>query len=332
MQPKKKTAVRAEKKAASHSDLARLAGQAFNRLSWSEDLLKRCQSLKRKPVAHFQSVERLYEWFLTPISLWPFNIHDVLAAALDDLERGKPLRSDHRLLLSLLPPLPAEKAVLAATEHEHDVHAGRYEHLVKATDAKFLAEERELAGSKELRADWQRIKEAFPVSEYADHKGVVRRSMASERNLRQDFALDWSDPSQRFQATFDAFCAKWNLYGMQKNRPLLLKLSVNLTAFGTMIFIPSYWSLDFRRDFDTGAISRLHRARVPHRQGAAITENKLHRRKLAAKLRELDAEAKRSGLRGEKKHQFLCTGLSLHPETDAKQFSRLRKEFPESLT
>ena len=56
------------------------------------------------------------------------------------------------------------------------------------------------------------------------------------------------------QAVFDAFCMRWNLYGMQGDRPLVTKLSVNLTPHGTMIFIPAYWSFDYKRDVVRAAL------------------------------------------------------------------------------
>jgi hypothetical protein len=119
----------------------------------------------------------------------------------------------------------------------------------------------------------------------------------------------------------------WNLYGMLHDEPLLLKLAVNLTPYATMIVIPAYWSLDPKRDVRWGEIARLHRARARQRQGAALKEGKEHRRKQVLKLGELDAEAKRRGLRGELKHAFLCEGLGWVPETSAKRLSRLRTEF-----
>ena len=114
---------------------------------------------------------------------------------------------------------------------------------------------------------------------------------------------------------------------MQNDEPLLLKLAVNLTPHGTMIFIPSYWSFDPKRDIRWDAIAALHKVRVPKRQGTALAEGHAERMKLAEKLRTLDAEARRLALRGEKKHAFLCAGLGWVPETSAKRIGRLRAEF-----
>ena len=49
--------------------------------------------------------------------------------------------------------------------------------------------------------------------------------------------------------------------------------------------------------------------------------------KAAEKLRRLDQEALRLGLKGEKKHEFLCAGLGWVPGTSPKRISRLRAEF-----
>ena len=140
--------------------------------------------------------------------------------------------------------------------------------------------------------------------------------------------MDWKEPWHRFQAAFDAFCARWDLYGMQGDKPLTMKLSVNLTPHGTMIFIPAYWSFDAKRDVSWAAVKKLHGARALKKQGEALTEGLEERRANAAKLRKLDREVKRLGLRGDKKHEFLCDGLGWVADTSPKRFSLLRKEFP----
>lgn len=167
----------------------------------------------------------------------------------------------------------------------------------------------------------------WDVSRFQDHKGVIRRTLSAERNLRQPFAVNWKKRADRFQAVFDAFCWRWNLYGMQDDKPLLIKLSVNLTPQGTMIFIPAYWSFDAKRDVRWDAVMKLHRARANKMQGSVLAEGLETRRAMAAKLRSLDQEAHRLGLRGDKRHAFLCRKLGLVEGTDPKRISRLRKEF-----
>jgi phosphatidylserine/phosphatidylglycerophosphate/cardiolipin synthase-like enzyme len=87
---------------------------------------------------------------------------------------------------------------------------------------------------------------------------VIRRTMATERNFRPWFSVNPRQAGEVFRAAFDAFCLRWNLYGMQNDEPLLLKLAVNITPFGTMTHIPSYWSLDPKRDIRWDAISAVH--------------------------------------------------------------------------
>ncbi len=199
--------------------------------------------------------------------------------------------------------------------------------LVKAS-AKFDSIEEELAESAELQADWKRITELFEVESHADRKGVIRRTMVAERGFRPGFGLQWDSPAARFQAVFDAFCQRWNLYGMENGRPLVLKLSVNLTPHGTMIFIPSYWSLDPTRDVAWREVTALHKTRVPKRQGAALAASRRQRKRDAAKARRLTDEAKQRGLHGDKGREHIFAGLKWDKNTDPSRLRRLLKEFP----
>jgi hypothetical protein len=261
-----------------------------------------------------------------PTTLWPFNIQDVLADCLAVLEKGNRLNSRHRLLIDLLPEPPNETICAAVAEHELHVETGTYENLVK-TQAKYSQNELAITADPELRRQWGRIKAAFNVQAYRDYKGVIRRTMGAERNLRPSFSVNVLRQEEVFRAAFDAFCLRWNLYGMQNEDPLLLKLAVNITPYGTMIHIPAYWSFDPKRDIRWDAVAGLHRVRVSGRQGLALAEGLADRMKAAKKLRRLDAEVLRRGLKGEEKHEFLCSGLGWVPGTSAKRISRLRAEF-----
>ena len=304
-------------------DLGKLKGRAFHMVEWAEDVLRRYHSLS-KPTT--QQLRPLYNWMFVPPTLWPFNIHDVLTDCLVALEKGKRLNSRQRLLIDLLPEPPNETICAAVAEHEHQVHKGAYENLFK-TQAKYSQNELAISADPELRRQWTRIKAAFNVQAYRDHKGVIRRTMGAERNLRPSFSVNSRRRDDLFRATFDAFCLRWNLYGMQNDKPLLLKLAVNLTPYGTMIHIPAYWSFDPKRDIRWDAIAKLHRTRVPGRQGSVLAEGLAQRMKDVKKLRRLDKEAIRLGLKGEKKHEFLCAGLGLDVRTSPKRLARLRVEF-----
>ena len=308
-------------------DLAKLNARAFDRADWAEKALQRYHSVIEKLDAVVaQQLSGLYRWMFVPPTLWPFNVQDVLEDCLAALEQGKRLNSRHGLLIELLPDPPDETICAGVAAHELHVQKGNYENLVK-TQAKYAQNELAIRTDPELRRQWARIKAAFDVQTYRDHKGVIRRTMNTERNLRPSFSVNLRRREDVFHAAFDAFCMRWNLYGMQNDEPLPLKLTVNLTPHGTMIHIPAYWSFDPKRDIRWDAIAKLHRARVPGRQGATLAEGVAERMKAARKLSHLDKEALRRDLKGDKKHEFLCAGLGLDPRTSPKRISLLRAEF-----
>jgi hypothetical protein len=309
------------------SDLKRLQSQAFDRLDWAEASVQRYHAVTTKLDASTVKMLRgLYDWMFVPTTLWPFNIQDVLEDCLSVLENGKRLNARQRLIIDLLPEPPEETICAAVTGHEFQVQKGTYENLVK-TQAKYDQNELAIRNDPDLRRQWSSIKAAFDVKTYCDHKGVIRRTMTAERNLRPSFSVNLRRPEEAFQAAFDAFCLRWNLYGIQNDEPLLLKLAVNLTPYGTMIHIPAYWSFDPKRDIRWEAIARLHRTRVHGRQGSALAEGVAERMQNADKLRQLDQEVHRLGLKGDQKHEFICRGLGWDVRTSPKRISRLRAEF-----
>ena len=314
-----------------HLDLKKLQARAFDRAEWAEDILRRYHDLLAKLGAEtVLPLHGLYVWMFVPTTLWPFNIQDVLKDCLSTLKKKKKLNARHRLIIELLPEPPDETICAAVADHERHVAKGVYENLVK-TQAKYSQNELAIKSDSELSRQWTRLKAAFNVRAYQDHKGVIRRTMTVERNLRLPFAVNMKRPHAVFHAAFDAFCLRWNLYGMQHDEPLLLKLAVNLTPYGTMIHIPAYWSFDPKRDIRWEAIAKLHRTRVHGRQGSALAEGVAERMKAAEKLCQLDREVRRLGLKGEKKHEFLCAGLSWDARTSPKRISRLRAEFNKHL-
>jgi hypothetical protein len=308
-------------------DLKRLQALAYHRADWAEEALRRYYAATPKlDAAQAQSLRRLYNWMFVPITLWPFNIQDVLEDCLAALEKVKRLTPRHRLLIDFLPDPPDETICAAVATHELHVQKGTYENIVR-TQAKYAQNELANKTNPELRRQWKRLRAAFDVRLYRDYKGVIRRTMGAERNLRPSFSVNCRRRDNVFQAAFDAFCLRWNLYGMRNDEPLLLKLAVNLTPYGTMIHIPAYWSFDPKRDICWEAIAKLHRARVPGRQGSALAAGLVQRMQDAAKLRRLDREARCRRLKGEERHEFLCAGLGWVPRTSPRRLSRLRAEF-----
>jgi hypothetical protein len=141
-------------------------------------------------------------------------------------------------VIDLLPSVPSERTRCAVSEHEHAVQHGNYESLIRSR-YKYDQVEQELAHHEEFQSHWNAIKAQFDVTKFADRKGIIRRRLVAERSMREDWAFRCRRTEDRFHAVFAAFCQRWNLYGMRRDRPLLLKLTSNLTPFGTMIFYSS---------------------------------------------------------------------------------------------
>jgi hypothetical protein len=211
-------------------------------------------------------------------------------------------------------------------EYEHAVKAGSYESLIQA-QYKFDLLEAELRKNDEFKADWERLKAQFGVETYRNAKGVIRRRRVEERNFRgKDWKFSWGSEAERFQAVFDAFCHRWDLYGMEWDRPLLLKLSVNLTPFSTMIEVPRYWSFDPKRDLKWSAITKLHRTREVLRQGPKLSQTRAARRDEAEAARMLWREAKRAGLKGDRRNEWVMERLGWDVRTDESKLRRMVKK------
>lgn len=309
------------------ADLLKLQHRAWHFAEWTEATLRRYHSaLPDFTPESKAAITRLYSWLFVPTTLWPFNIHDVLNACLEAVEQGQSLNAQVRLLIDLLADAPDESVCDAVAAHEHFVQRGSYEDVVN-TQAKFAQNDLMVRASAELQQQWAQLKAAFDITPHANDAGVIRRTMATERNMRPTFHVDPQKVNDVFRAAFDAFCQRWHLYGMQHDEPLLMKFAVNLTPFGTMIFIPSYWSLDPKRDIRWDAIARLQRTRVSGRQGSVLAAGRAERKQLAEVLGRLDQEAKKQKLKGRTKHEFLCDGLGWVPDTSPRRISRLRAEF-----
>ena len=202
-------------------------------------------------------------------------------------------------------------------------HEGRYEVYLKASQ-KYDEYVNYLEQSVEFDADWTAIKTKFP--EFTENQGIIRRSPIPERNWHQGPAAQFETDQHRFQAIFDFFCWKYFLWGMEGDRPLLLKTSVVMTPHGTQIFIPGYLSFDLRRDFDLPRINRLHRARGIQRQGFKMSSRRDYLADLGRRARAADAEAKEKGLRGERRYLYIRDRIGYTvTDDDHRQLRRLLK-------
>ena len=314
---------RQSRKASSlNHDLKRLRKLAYHRLESSEDLVHSFARFRQVDHPDLDRLHKLYDWLFVPITLWPFNIEGLFRAALERASAGKRLDKCMALVVDLLPPVPTERTRRAVSEHEHAVQHGNYEPLIRAR-YKYEQVEQELARNETFQSRWNAIKLQFDVTKFADHKGIIRRRLVAERSIREDWAFRWRRMDDRFHVVFAAFCQRWNLYGMQRDRPLLLKLTANLTPFGTMIFIPAYWSFDPKRDLNWRAITALHKARGVAKQGPKLSANRSAARLEAIHAAKLSKEADARKLKGEARSLWMLKKLKRDLRTDERQLRRI---------
>jgi hypothetical protein len=319
------------------ADLARLARMAFGRLKHCGPLVKRFHELKREIEAtgRAELIWKVYDWLLVPFMMWPEEFEGMAEHLLEEIEerrkeRGegaaKSLKSDPSplsplpkgregrgaewldeemiFLLEILPGTPPLQAQEVIAKFERDVESGRYEGMLKQR-AKYEEQERALLENKELMATWAGIRERFDVSKFQNARGVIRRRVSGERNFREGWEFDWSNERSRFQHVFDAMCYRWNLYGMEYDRPLLLKLTANPTAHGTLLMIPSNFSFDPHRDVDWRLIAELHRVGGAGRQGPKLSSAKNAKLAEARQAKRLREEAGKMGKKGEGRYEYV---------------------------
>lgn len=309
------------------ADLARLDTLAFRRREKIGGLLRDVHRLLATKKSHrdYRWLLVIKNWLLVPLTLWPIDFAGLGAYACARLRLGQRLDGRIVFILEESQHLPDAKAQKAIAEYERFVQQGDYEPLIRAK-TKYATQEKELLGNRTLRKEWINLKRLFPVNQFRDRKGIVRRRMAQERNFRPDWRFSWRTKKERFQTAFDAFCHRWNLYGMEGDQPLLLKLSVNPTAHGLMIVIPCYWSLDSKRDLNWREINRLHKARGALRQGPKMSEGRLERRRQARWAYQAAQTARKLKLKGIERIEFIMKKARLPNTTDPRTMRRLVNE------
>ena len=184
----------------------------------------------------------------------------------------------------------------------------------------------EVKQTPEFHEDWRLISTNFKLERHRDPQGIIRRSPLVEGNWRKPGFSDLRHEDSRFQVAFDFFCWKWFLYGMQGDEPMVQKLAVTLTPFGTQIFIPGFWSLDPLRDINWAKVARLHRARGIGKQGEKLADNHKAHGELVKRVLLADQAARRGGLAGEPRYAFIKQNTGLAQNTDNAEIRRYLRE------
>lgn len=303
-------------------DLAKLRKLAFRQSDKLSGLVRSIHELLASRHGERARLETLRQWLLTPLTLWPVDFKGIGEHMVNLMRRQDTLPPEFGFLFEQVCRLPTAKACEEVAEYERLVEKGSYETLCRS-GFKFGEHETQLFEDADFQKDLQRLSALFDLSKYTHKNGVIRRSLVQERNFRPGFDFKAENEVQRFQVTFDAFCHKWNLYGLQDGRPLLLKLTVNLTAHGTMIVIPAFWSFDRRRDLHWKQIMRLHRVRGLARQGPKLSSGRLERKKQAVVAQRLWTKMEKEGKGRRQRYEAIKTVLKLAPETDNRAIRRL---------
>jgi hypothetical protein len=304
------------------ADLDRLASLPFRRKEKTEGLMRAIHKLILTASGeNLKCLGTVRRWLLVPFTLWPIDFQ-TLGQRLVQLQReGKGVPAEIRYLFEQVRQAPGEMEQTVVLDSERLVEKGEYERWLKAKQ-KFTIEDERLLRHPQFKRDWQSFKRLFDVRKHADRKGIIRRSMVQERNFRPNWGSQSETAGQVFQMAFDAFCHRWKLYGMERNRPLLLKLTVNLTAHGTMIFVPAFWSLDFQRDLHWKDITALHKARGVERQGPKVSNTKLAADEYYRKVVKLARQARAQGFRGNRRLEWITQQLKRENPVDPSTLRR----------
>jgi hypothetical protein len=292
------------------ADLGQLEKNAFRMKGRCGSILEQFHALQLKIDAHPASSDawRIYDWLLVPYSLWPIDFAGIAKHILGLVETGTQFDPDILLLLNLIGGTPNKETQLTVGAFEHFVEAGKYDHLLKAPE-KFRENRSTLQRDADLKKVWRQIKARWDVSVFQNSRGVIRRRMSQERNLRENWGFEWTDPKGKFFLFFDAMCYRWRLYGMERDEPLLLKISVNPTPHGTMIVIPRHWSLDLARDLKWSEIGKLHRAHRPLRQGPKLSLARIEKFKEAKRVLKYWNEAGAKRIRGDLRYEHVLKNM-----------------------
>jgi hypothetical protein len=299
------------------SDLEKLEKLAFRRIERCGLLVKRFHQNKAhiRPHPEALSIWKVYDWLLSPFSLWPIDFEGFSRFLLDQIESRVALDEKIVFMLRMLDQSPDQKVHEPVRHFEHTVENGNYDHLLIRPE-KFAERESALLADQKLFAAWTKVKSYCEIKSHQNSRGVIRRRMSQERNFRSHWEFDWSNDEGKFSVLFDVLCHRWRLYGMQNDKPLLLKVSVNPTPHGTMILIPRELSLDPVRDLDWKTINRLHRSHGTLRQGPKWSINRIRDRQDAPKVKQLWDEAGAQKLRGQKRYDHVYKAMRKSSNTD----------------
>ena len=308
-------------------DLKHLEGLAFSHSRKYSKLIKGFHSLRAviDKHTHAKEIWDVYGWLISPLSLWPFDLGIFAEKILNSIQRRQRLTTNEALILSFIAKPPDREQVKAIVDFEHHIERGAYENILRQ-DEKHEQIQTTLLADPALAETWEKLKSAFDVSKFQNKRGIIRRTFCGERNFKPAWPGGIGSTADQFQAAFDAMCHRWQLWGMEHDKPLPLKLTVHPTPHGIMIMIPRLWSFDVRRDLKWKKVQELHHAYGAHRQGPKLSKAQVAKAEEAKAVVAFWNEASASGLKGEAKMEYVMKRMKRDLRSDPSWVKRRLKE------
>jgi hypothetical protein len=310
-------------------DKQKLLGSAFTVQKDCPDILDDLYRHLTKP-GHKDLLQQIYtakEWYISPYSGWPNDVKGLSRFICKELDAGRELDREMATLLYFIKDVPCESEQKVVAEQERHVAMGYYDPLVR-DNVKYKVRFQGLIESAGFNSDLKLLLELYDLHAFASERGVVRRLMLCERGFRvSEFYFKWDKLRRRFQNVFDGFCYKHDLYGLEwrdgKWIPLLMKVTVNLTPHGLIIYIPKWMSFDLYRDLMIAEIRKLQKARGVLRQGPKISRSRADRKELAKAAYRAGESALRDDITGDDRYDFVIEKCGLRSGTDYRRVREL---------
>lgn len=294
--------------------LAQLRGLRYHRYKQCAPIVRDLHRLKGRINRHPLAAEiwRVHDWLVSPLTLQALDYPGLAQHVVAALRERADFDADLILLLRLIDDPPSQERITRMMKHEEAVAEGRYDGFAKEPK-RYEELEARMKSDPLLRQFWNRLHSRYARQFRPNARGVIRRTLSRERGFdcRQEFR--WGRKRDRFQITFDALCHRWCLYGFEKESPLALKLTVNPTPHGTMIFVPRGMSLAANGTFVWKAITEIHKAHGASRQGEKLFAIRMQHRNDREVARKFDAEARTLKLRGRQREQYVLMKMGQLP-------------------
>ena len=309
------------------ADLAELAKRGFPSQRKQAELLKKIHSLLANPdyaYAH-EALYLLRTWLLKACTFWAPDLVGMAKYVCDVVcSRGQ---LDEKLLGVLrsmrhFPPDPVHDIIAKV---EEAMARGDYDWcLTKSALEKFAGAEKIKLADPQLHADYAELDRLHGVDQYRNPAGMIRRRFRMERNfLPEESRFKWETDEDKFRVAWQIFCENHCLYGYEGSKPLLEKLAVYPTKNTIYMSMPRYWSIDHRRDLNWKAITALLKAWDIPRQGEKMSVSRAERAAQAQLAKKYDAEAKKIGITGPARYEYIIAKLGLSEHTDHRMIRRL---------